>query len=52
MNSEEDSAIYDNKHLTMAINQKESFNNLHNIKASINSTRLQMSAKIKYLAYE
>ena len=49
VNSEEDSTIYDNKHLTIAINQNESFNNLHSIKASINSTRLQVSAKIKCL---
>ena len=46
----EDSTIYDNKYLTMAINQNESFNNLHNIKASIDLTRLQISAKIKCLA--
>ena len=33
----------------MAINENESFNNLHNIKASIGLTRLQVSAKIECL---
>ena len=46
---QEDSTIYDNKYLTMAINQNESFNNLHNIKAPIDLTRLQVPAKIKCL---
>ena len=39
-----DSTIYDKKYLTMAINQNESFNNLHNMKASIGLTRLPVSA--------
>ena len=46
---QENSTIYDNKYLTMAINQNESFNNLYNIKASIDLTRLQVSTKIKCL---
>ena len=46
---QEDSTIYDNKYLTMAINQNESFNNLHYIKASIDLTRLQVLTKIKCL---